>query len=127
MIALMSSASRAILILLIVLLASCSDGGSRIEAPTPSGRTLDCPDELIAYSVSDLMEEVMGADTAQEALDALPDPDRPRGESVVEEQSPDEIVFLFVDNDENRVGRVGVGSRNERGWFITWQEKCGTE
>jgi hypothetical protein len=119
--------------LVLLVLSSCSSGETlieaeseaRIEVQTRSG-TLDCPDELISSSIGEFLEDAVGADSAQEALDKLPSWAPPRGEPGVENQEPEETVFLFLDDDGNRLGRVGTASPTDRGWFVLWIDKCGT-
>jgi hypothetical protein len=108
----------------IVEVESDSFSGSRRAVPTPSGRTLDCPSELIASGTFDLMADAVGSDTPQAALDRFVQFERFAGEAAVEEKSTDEVVFVFTDGDGNRLGRVFVG-RTDNGWFALRDEQCG--
>ena len=110
-----------------LLVAGCSGEGDRIEVTTPSGRMLDCPSEEVAYLASggpDLADAV-GAGSAQGARESLHDLDRPPGHPVVEEASPAEVVFVFLDDAGHRLGRVGTRLYDQRGWFFFLMEKCG--
>jgi len=106
-------------------LAACTGSGVRSEVSTRSGGTLNCPDELIAYSTPDYLAEAVGSDQPAEALDAYlafaPQP----GSPDVEEETTDEVIFVLTDTEDNRTARVGV-TLTDAGWFVTWTEKCGT-
>lgn len=124
----MTDRSRILALLAIALLvSSCAARGSLVEVVAPSGGKLDCPDELVASSVAELMDDAVGADSAEAALGALPSLDRPKGQSMVEDSNSEEVVFLFADADGNRRGRVGTGRQGDRGWFVLWVEKCGSD
>ena len=122
--------------LCIFLLAGCSAADDRVEAATEdrvavttlSGHTLDCPGEEWDYWAEGgpQIEEAIGASSAQEALEQqLGDLDRPPGEPTVEEASPTEAVYLFLDDAGNRLGVVGMRLYPDRGWFVVLMEKCG--
>ena len=121
--------------LCIFLLAGCSAADDRVEAATEdrvqvttlSGHTLDCPGEEWAYLAEGgpQIEEAIGAASAQEALEQLRDDLRPPGEPTVEEASPTEAVYLFLDDAGNRLGVVGMRLYPGRGWFVVLSEKCG--
>lgn len=116
---------RAVAVMVTVALVGAGCAGSiRSSVPTPSGRTLDCPSELIAFSTGDLLAEAQGWSTAQAAVNAYAAIDRPSGEPSVEEETADEVVFVFTDDGGNRVGRFFV-SLTENGWFVLQTEKCG--
>jgi len=103
----------------------CTGNDLRSEVPTRSGRTLNCPDELIAYSAPDQLAEAIGSDEPAEALDAYlafaPQP----GSPDIEEETTDEVIFVLTDTEDNRLARVGV-TLSDAGWFVTWTEQCGT-
>jgi hypothetical protein len=103
--------------------ASCASG-IRSAVPAPSGRTLDCPSDLIASSTSDLLAEAQGWSTAREAVNAYMRIDRPLGEPSVEEDTPEEVIFVFTNDGGNRVGRF-FASLTNNGWFVLKTEKCG--
>ena len=120
--------------LCVVLLAGCSPAEDRVEAATEdrvevttlSGHTLDCPgEEWSWFEGGPDIEEAIGASSAQEALEQLSDYARPPGEPTVEEASPTEAVFLFLDDAGNRLGLVGMRLYPDRGWFVVLMEKCG--
>ena len=121
--------------LCIFLLAGCSAADDRVEEATEdrvevttlSGHTLDCPGEEWAYLAGGGpdIEEAIGPASAQEALEQLSDLDRPPGEPIVEEASPTEAVYLFLDDAGNRLGVVGMRLYPGRGWFVVLMEKCG--
>lgn len=100
------------------------EGDLRIEVSTPSGRTLDCPSDLIASGVFDLMADAVGSVTPQAALDRFQQVEHFPGEATVEDESTDEVVFVFTDTDGNRLGRVFVGL-TDSGWFALREERCG--
>lgn len=118
--------SRMLVLLCVALLMGCSGPADHVEVPTPSGRTLDCPGEEVAYFVSqpDLVGAI-GASSGRGAMESLHDLDRPAGEPIVEETSSTETMFLFLDDAGNRLGRVGTRFYPDQGWFVVLMEKCG--
>lgn len=122
-----TSAPRARVVALTAMVALVGTGcvgGIRSAVPTPSGRTLDCPSELIAFSTGDLLAEAQGWSTAQGAVDAYTQIDRPPGEPSLEEETAEEAIFVFTDDGGNRVGRFFV-SLTGTGWFVLETEQCG--
>jgi len=106
-------------------LAACTGSNLRSEVSTRSGGTLNCPDELVAYSTPDYMAEAVGSDQPAGALDAFlafaPQP----GSPDIEKETTDEVIFVLTDAEDNRTARVSV-ALTDAGWFVAWTEKCGT-
>ena len=116
-----------VVVAMVALLGSaCAGDSGRSEVPAPSGRTLDCPDELIASAAPDLLEDAIGYNDPQQAMNAYMVFDQLKGTPYVEEETTGSVTFVFSDEDENRLARIGV-SLTDRGWFVTRSEKCGSE
>lgn len=115
----------AVVVVASLWLAACTGGNLRSEVSTRSGGTLDCPDELVAYSIPDYTAEAVGSVQPAEALDAYLALEPQPGSPDVEEETTDEVIFVLTDTEDNRLGRVGV-TLTDAGWFVTSTEKCGT-
>jgi len=113
-----------VLVVLVSAGAACSGGGGRHAVATPFGYTLDCPTELIAYGTADLLADAVGSDSPQGAVDTFQGWARPAGDPTIEDQTDDRAVFVFTDEDGNRLGRLVVG-KTDNGWFVLQSEECG--
>ena len=108
---------------LATLLVGC--GSERWEVLTNSGGVLDCPSDTILYVMMDGAIHSAGAATAAEGLDRIgEDSGRPTGNPAVEVSAGDFVIFAFLDDSGNRVGRVMV-RLHLGGWFVQWTERCG--
>lgn len=110
-----------------LLVVGCSDAppDEVSEVQTRNG-LLDCPSDLVQYSVTDLDVDALGSPTPDAALALLtPDLGLPTGVASVESEDVDDVVFVFTDSEGHRRGRVVVSRPGSGGWFVMATERCG--
>lgn len=106
----------------LTLAATAACGESRVVLDTGRG-LLDCPSGTYQTAVADYPSDVLGAPTPEEA--------RPTGTPavsgtrVLESRGESGVVFVFLDGDGNRVGRIGVARAGGGGWVTSWTQACG--
>jgi hypothetical protein len=110
----------------LLLLGGCSIGSSRQEVSTPFGYKLDCYTESITSASGQIMPGTVGSESAQQAIDTFNGDARPPGEPSVEAQADGKVVYVFTDEDGNRLGRLFV-AETDQGWFVFQMERCNEE
>lgn len=109
----------------IAVVGACGSSGERTEIRTNNGGLLDCRSDTVEYAVFDRSLTAPGSATSADALAVLTeDIIRPPGNPEAESETTAEVVYVFTDEDGNRLGRVGI-IRPETGWFVEWAERCG--
>jgi hypothetical protein len=115
-----------LLVVLAVVLVGCSTGSARHEVSTPLGYTLDCFTESIDSRAGQVMPGTVGADSAERAIEVFQGDARPPGEPSIEAAATGKVVFVFNDEDGNRLGRLFV-AETDQGWFVFQMERCDEE
>jgi hypothetical protein len=108
--------------MLSIALSAC--GGAISEVRTNSGGVLDCPSDTVRYTVIDPAPG-NAAPTPDDARSRLAEALVPPGTPQLGSESPVRAVYVYIDEDEHRVGRVIVHNRSDDKWFATEIERCG--
>lgn len=101
-------------------------GSSRQEVTTPFGYKLDCITESVTSASGQVMPGTVGSESAQQAIDSFNGDARPPGQPSIEAQAEGKVVYVFTDQDGNRLGRLFVG-QTQQGWFVLQMERCKEE
>lgn len=104
--------------------AGCGSTAERSEVRTNSGGELDCPSDNVWYFFITPSPDG-GAPTPGDALAQLTGDLRPPGAPQVESETSGEFIYVFVDPEGNRLGRVLIGQPDDSYWSALQTERCG--
>lgn len=102
---------------------ACSSPELR-EVQTNTGGVLDCPADTVWHAS---VSPNLGSPGAAQPAGALPEAGSelaPPGEPQLESETPAKAVFVYVDADRHRTGRVTVEQISGTGWYLTSAERC---
>lgn len=111
-------------VLAVATLAPACSSPEHREVQMNSGGILDCPSDAGWYAAVSPNIGVPGASSPAAALAEPGSELAAPGEPRVESETSARVVFVYVDADGHRTGRVIVEQISGTGWYLTSVERC---